>query len=395
MKLASRVATLIPSPTLAITSKAKQLQSSGIDVVSFGAGEPDFDTPQHIKDSAIKAIQDGVTKYTPSTGTLQLRQAIAAKLKRENNLSYDVSQIVVGSGAKHSLYNIFQVVCERGDQVLIPLPYWVSYPQMAAMAGAKAVFIKTKEKNQFKITPEQFKKAIKPKTKVLVLNSPSNPTGCVYSREELEQIAAIAVEHNITVISDEIYEKLIYGAAQHVSIASLNEKIYNLTFTVNGLSKAYSMTGWRIGYVAGPKQAMAKISDMQDHSTSCPNSIAQAAAVTALTGGDACVEEMKKEFAARRDYLVQRIKKIKKLGAVMPEGAFYVFCNISRTGLDSMEFSGVCSRGNVAGPGIAFRLMTAISVQLCHEQRDNRQRPRPHSGMGRQIIINSITLLNL
>jgi len=356
MKLASRVESLTPSPTLAITSKAKQLEKSGIDVVSFGAGEPDFDTPQHIKDSAITAIHQGFTKYTPSTGTPQLRQAIAEKLKRDNRLTYEVSQIVVGSGAKHSLYNIFQVVCERGDQVLIPLPYWVSYPQMAAMAGAKAVFIKTKEKNQFKITPEQFKKAIKPKTKVLVLNSPSNPTGCVYSREELEQIAAIAVEHNITVISDEIYEKLIYGAAQHVSIASLNEKIYNLTFTVNGLSKAYSMTGWRIGYVAGPKQAMAKISDMQDHSTSCPNSIAQAAAVTALQGGDACVEEMKKEFSARRDYLVQRIKGIKKLSAVVPQGAFYVFCNIARTGLDSMEFSRrLLEEASVAVvPGIAF-----------------------------------------
>ena len=356
MKFASRVETLIPSPTLAITSKAKQLEKSGIDVVSFGAGEPDFDTPQHIKESAIVAIQQGVTKYTPSTGTLQLRQAIADKLKKDNGLNYEPSQIVVGSGAKHSLYNIFQVICERGDQVLIPLPYWVSYPQMAAMAGAKSVYIKTKEKNQFKITPEQFKKAIKKKTKLLVLNSPANPTGCVYSREELQQIAAIAVEHNIVVISDEIYEKLIYGQARHVSIASLDEKIYNLTFTVNGLSKAYAMTGWRIGYVAGPKEAMSKISDMQDHSTSCPNSIAQAAAVTALRGGDECIEAMKKEFAARRDYLVQRINSIKKLSAVVPEGAFYVFCNIAKTGLSSMVFSQrLLEEARVAVvPGIAF-----------------------------------------
>ncbi len=339
MKLASRVRSLTSSPTLAITSKAKQLKKSGVDVVSFGAGEPDFDTPEHIKKSAIKAISEGFTKYTPSTGTPQLKQAIVEKFKRDNNLHYDPSQIVVSNGAKHSLYSILQVICDKDDEVIMPMPYWVSYPQMVKVAQGKPVFIKAAEKNKFKITPEQFEKAIKKKTKALIINSPSNPTGCVYTKDELKQIADIAADYGIYVISDEIYEKLVYDQAEHVSIASLNEKMYSLTFTVNGLSKAYAMTGWRIGYLAGPKEAVSKISNLQDHSTSCPNSIAQAAAVSALTSGDECITAMKKEFVQRRNYIVERINAIEGLSVIKPEGAFYVFCNISKTGLDSLHFA--------------------------------------------------------
>ncbi|MFH1092842.1 MAG: pyridoxal phosphate-dependent aminotransferase [Candidatus Omnitrophota bacterium] len=339
MKFASRVRSLTSSPTLAITSKAKQLKESGVDVVSFGAGEPDFDTPDHIKKSAIIAINDGFTKYTPSAGTPQLKQAIVEKFKRDNNLHYEPSQIVVSNGAKHSLYNIFQVICDKGDEVLIPSPYWVSYPQMVKTAQGKPVFIKAAEKNKFKITPKQLEKAIKKKTKALVINSPSNPTGCVYTKDELKQIADIAAGSGIYVISDEIYEKLVYDKAEHFSIASLNEKINSLTFTVNGLSKSYSMTGWRIGYLGGPQEAVSKISNLQDHSTSCPNSIAQAAAVTALTSSEECIDKMKKEFVKRRNYIVDRINAIQGLSVIKPEGAFYVFCNISKTGLDSLEFS--------------------------------------------------------
>ncbi len=371
MELALRVKNLTSSPTLAVTSKAKQLKDSGVDVVSFGAGEPDFDTPDYIKNSAIKALQAGFTKYTSSAGTVQLRKVIAEKFKRDNNLNYEPAQIVVSSGAKHSLYNIFQVICDKRDEVIIPVPYWVSYPAMVELAGGKSVFIKTKEKNGFKITPEQLKKAIKKRTKALVINSPSNPTGCVYTKEELQAIADIAVEHGIIVISDEIYEKLVYDDAKHTSIASLNEKIYALTFTVNGLSKAYSMTGWRIGYLAGPKEAVEKISNLQDHSTSCPNSIAQAASVEALTHTEEFIDMMKKEFVSRRDYFVKRINGVRKLSVIKPQGAFYIFCNISKTGIGSLEFSKrLLDEAQVAViPGVGFgddkyiRLSFATSLE--------------------------------
>jgi aspartate aminotransferase len=371
MKLAARVRSLTSSPTLAITSKAKQLKKNGVDVISFGAGEPDFDTPAHIKKKAIQAIEEGFTKYTPSAGTAELKKAIVDKFSRDNNLHYDTSQIVVSNGAKHCLYGILQVICDKDDEVIIPLPYWVSYPQMVKVAGGKPVFVKTSEKNNFKITPEQFEKAIKKKTKALIINSPSNPTGCVYTRAELQSIADIAANYGIYIISDEIYEKLIYDDVEHVSIAALNEKMYSLTFTVNGLSKAYSMTGWRIGYLAGPKEAVAKISNLQDHSTSCPNSIAQAAAVEALTGGDECIDMMKKEFLKRRDYMVKRINSIDKLSVINPQGAFYVFPNISKTGLTSLDFSQrLLDEAQVAViPGIGFgedkfiRLSFATSME--------------------------------
>ncbi|MBU1044633.1 MAG: pyridoxal phosphate-dependent aminotransferase [Candidatus Omnitrophica bacterium] len=371
MKFAARVKSLTSSPTLAITSKAKQLKKNGIDVISFGAGEPDFDTPSHIKKKAIQAIHDGFTKYTPSTGTAELKKAIVDKFSRDNNLHYEPSQIVVSNGAKHCLYSILQVICDKDDEILIPSPYWVSYPQMVKVAGGKPVYLKTAERNNFKITPEQFEKAIKDKTKALIINSPSNPTGCVYTREELQSIADIAADYGIYIISDEIYEKLIYDDAEHVSIASLNEKMYSLTFTVNGLSKAFSMTGWRIGYLAGPKEAVAKISNLQDHSTSCPNSIAQVAALEALNGGEGCINTMKKEFVKRRDYIVHRINSIDKLSVINPKGAFYVFVNISKTGLSSLDFSQkLLDEAQVAViPGIGFgedkfiRLSFATSME--------------------------------
>lgn len=371
MKLAARVKSLTSSPTLAITTKANQLKRDGVDVVSFGAGEPDFDTPDYIKEKAIKAIKDGFTKYTPSTGTAELKKAIVNKFSRDNNLVYDTAQIVVSNGAKHCLYSILQVICDNDDEVIIPTPYWVSYPQMVRVAGGKPVFIKTGEKNNFKITPEQFEKAIKKTTKALIINSPSNPTGSVYTRAELQKIADIAIDYGIYIISDEIYEKLVYDKVEHVSIASLNQKMYPLTFTVNGLSKAYSMTGWRIGYLAGPKSVVDKIADLQDHSTSCPNSIAQIAAVEALNGGEEFINKMKKEFIKRRDYMVNRINSIDKLSVINPQGAFYIFPNISKTGFTSLEFSQkLLDEAKVAViPGIGFgddrfiRLSFATSME--------------------------------
>ncbi len=366
MALAARVKELTSSPTLAITSKAKQLKANGVDVVSFGAGEPDFDTPQHIKDAAVKALEQGFTKYTPSTGIPQLKQAIVEKFKKDNNLVYEPGQIVVSCGAKHALYNIFQVICDQQDEVIIPAPYWVSYPQMVKVAQGVPKFIPTTEETYFKITPAQLKKSINKKTKALIINSPSNPTGSVYTKEELEWIAEIALAHDLFVISDEIYEKLIYDDLKHTSIASLNEKINALTITVNGLSKAYSMTGWRIGYLAGPKEVVAKISNLQDHSTSCPNSIAQKAAVEALTAGDEFISKMHKEFLKRRDYIVKRISLIDKLSVVKPQGAFYVFCNIAKTGLDSISFAQkLLDEVQVAViPGIAFGYDTNIRLSF-------------------------------
>lgn len=371
MKLAGRVKNLSSSPTLQITNKAKQLKKNGVDVVSFGAGEPDFDTPQHIKDAAVVALKEGATKYTPSTGTAALKEAIVSKFERDNNLHYRPEQIVVSCGAKHSLYNIFQVISERGDEVIIPAPYWVSYPEMVNVAEANPVFIRTGEKDGFKITPKKLRAAITKKTKALVINSPSNPTGAVYTKEELLEIARIAAKEDIFVISDEIYEKLIYGEARHYSIAALDSKVYERTFTVNGLSKAYSMTGWRVGYLAGPKAAVEKISNLQDHSTSCPNSIAQAAAVAALNGPDDFVNKMRDEFLKRRDYLVERISKMKNMSVFCPQGAFYAFSNIAKTGLDSMTFSGrLLEEARVAViPGVGFgddkyiRLSFATSME--------------------------------
>ncbi len=338
-RVSERLKKINPSSTLAITSKANKLKSEGKDVVSFAAGEPDFDTPDFIKKAAIDAINGGFTKYTPSTGTLELKKAISEKFKRDNSLNYTPQQIVVSCGAKHSIYNALMVLVKHGDDVLIPSPFWVSYPEMVNLCDARPVFIKTLPENNFKMTIKDLEKHITPKTKVLILNSPSNPTGCVYSPAELKEIAAICVAKKIFVISDEIYEKIIFDNIKTVSIASLNEDIYDLTITVNGLSKSHSMTGWRIGYLGGPQDVVEAISKLQDHSTSNPNSIAQKAAFAALTAPDDFVKSMRQEFEKRRDFCIERIGKIKKIKAIKPEGAFYIFCDISKTKLDSTEFA--------------------------------------------------------
>ncbi len=336
--IAKKASTISPSATLAIDSKFKSMKAQGLDVVGFGAGEPDFDTPQHIKDAAIDAINAGKTKYTPASGTPELKQAICRKFKRDNGLDYDTSNIVVSNGAKHSLVNIFMTICNPGDEVIIPSPYWVSYPEMVKLADGVPVTLVTEEKNGFKFSVDDLKAAITPKTRAIVINSPSNPTGMLYTESELRAIAEVAVEHNIYVVSDEIYEHLTYGK-KHISIASFNDEIRNLTIIVNGVSKTYAMTGWRIGYTAS-NAAIAKVmSNIQSHATSNPNTIAQAAAICALDGPVETVEMMKKAFEERRNYMVERINSINGVSCLKPDGAFYVMMNIKE--LFGREIGGI------------------------------------------------------
>lgn len=330
MTLAKRISAISPSPTLAITAKAKEMKAKGIDVIGFGAGEPDFDTPEHIKEEAKKALDEGFTKYTPASGIPELKAAICKKLKKDNDLDYEPGQIIVSCGAKHSLYNAMQVLCESGDEVLLPSPYWVSYPEQIRLSGAEPVIIETEEEDGFRLKVERLREKITPKTKLLIFNSPSNPTGAVYHREELEAIAEIAVEKNIYVISDEIYEKIIYNNLKHISIASLNPEIKRLTLVINGLSKSYSMTGWRIGYAAGPKEIIQAMSNLQSHSTSNPTSFCQKASIVALEGSQEPLRGMVSEFAQRREYIVERLNSITGISCLKPEGAFYVFPNISK-----------------------------------------------------------------
>lgn len=338
-RLAERLKKINPSSTLAINAKTNKLKAEGSDIISFAAGEPDFDTPDFIKDAAIDAIKSGFTKYTPTTGTTELKKAVCAKFKRDNSLEYIPEQIVVSCGAKHSIFNALMALVNKGDEVLIAAPYWVSYPEMAHICEGTPRFIYTSAQNNFKITSNDLEKQITPKTKALLLNSPSNPTGCVYNKDELEQIAKICVKDKIFVISDEIYEKLIYDGQSHVSIASLNKDIYALTITVNGLSKSYSMTGWRIGYLGASKEITDAISKLQDHSTSNPVSISQKAAVAALSAPDDFFAKIREEFEKRRDYCILRLGKMNKISYVIPGGAFYIFCDISKTGLDSLIFA--------------------------------------------------------
>lgn len=329
MYISDKVKSISPSSTLAIDSKFKQMKAEGVDVVGFGTGEPDFDTPDYIKKAAVEAIAGGKTKYTPAAGTMELRRAICDKLKRENGLDYEPNQIVVTNGAKHALVNTFMAILNEGDEVIIPSPYWVSYPEMVKIADGVSVIIETKEEDEFKFTAKEFEDAITPKTRALVLNSPSNPTGMVYTEEELRSIAEVAVKHNIYVVADEIYEHLIYEG-KHVSIASFNDKIKDLTIIINGVSKTYAMTGWRIGYSASHPEVAKAISNLQSHATSNPNSIAQAATVAALNGGEEEIARMKAEFQKRRDYMVKRINSIPGVSCRNPHGAFYVVMNISQ-----------------------------------------------------------------
>jgi aspartate aminotransferase len=327
--LSNRAKSLKPSPTLAINAKAKSMQSQGIHVISFGAGEPDFDTPDNIKRAAKKAIDDGFTKYTPVGGIDELKDAIINKFKKDSQLIYKRSEILVSCGGKHSFYNLAQAIFDQGDEVIVPAPYWVSYPPMVALAGGTPVIVETTEKNEFKITSEELKKAISPKTKALILNSPSNPTGSAYTKKELGEIAEIAISNNFFVISDEIYEKIVYDGFEFTSIASLNKEMKNKTIIVHGVAKTYAMTGWRIGYTAGSEEIISAMNNIQSQSTSNPTSIAQKASVEALIGPQNEVEKMVSAFGQRRNYIVDRLNKIPGVSCYKPAGAFYVFPNFS------------------------------------------------------------------
>ena len=328
MELSRKALQVSASPTLAIDAKFKAMKADGIDVIGFGCGEPDFDTPDNIKAAAIKAIEEGQTKYTPASGTLALKQAICDKLKRDNGLDYKPSNIVVSNGAKHSLLNAFNAIINPGDEIIVPAPYWVSYTEMIKMADGVPVIIETKEEDDFKFTAQQLRDAITPKTKALVLNSPSNPTGMLYGEAELREIAEIAVENDMFVVADEIYEKLIYDGKEHVSIASFNEEIKDRTIIINGVSKSYAMTGWRIGFTAANEAVTKAMANMQSHAASNPSSISQAAALEAYNGEQETVEEMRKVFEERRNYMVDRINSIAGVSCRKPEGAFYVMMNI-------------------------------------------------------------------
>jgi aspartate aminotransferase len=326
MKLSKRALAINPSMTLSITAKAKEMKKQGLDVVSFGAGEPDFDTMSHIKEAAKKAIDEGFTKYTASSGIIELKEAICAKFRRDNWLDYEPKNIIVSTGAKQSLFNMVMVLVDPGDEVIIPIPYWVSYEEMVKIAEGKCVFLKT---NNFKINPQDLEKAITPKTKMLILSSPSNPTGVVYDEKELKQIASICLKHNIYILSDEIYEKLIYGK-KHISIASVNEKIKKLVIVINGVSKSYAMTGWRIGYAAAEEEIVKAATRLQDHTTSNPTSISQKAALAAINGPEDHMAKMVYEYKKRRDFMVDRLNRIEGITASRPDGAFYVFANVSK-----------------------------------------------------------------
>lgn len=378
METAQRVKELSPSLTLAIDSKAKAMKAEGIDVCGFGAGEPDFDTPEHIKAAAMAGLEVGFTKYTPSSGIPELRKAISEKFKADNGLDYAPHQIIVNCGAKHSCYNAIMAVCDPGDEVIIPAPYWLSYPEMVRLAGAEPVFVETRQENQWKITAEEFENAMTPRTKMIILNTPGNPTGSVYTREELKKLVEVAEEEDIIILSDEIYEKLVYDGAEHVSVASISPEAYDLTITVNGFSKSYSMTGWRLGYLAAPEPVARVIDSLQSHSTSNPCSFAQKGALAAIKGDQQCVEDMREEFNIRREYMLQRLAAIDRVSTVRPLGAFYVLLNISQFGLTSTNFADrLLSKANVAVvPGVAFgndhtvRLSYATSMDIIKKGLD-------------------------
>jgi len=349
MEYSAKAAAVKESSTLAISAKAKAMKAQGISIVGFGVGEPDFPTPAHINEAAIAAINDGMTKYTESSGIVPLRKAICEKLQNDNGLTYEPSQIVVSNGAKHSLSNAFTALINPGDEVVIPAPYWLSYSEMVAIVGGVPVVVMALPENGLKITVDQLAAAKTDKTKAIVLNSPSNPTGMVYTRAELQAIADFAVANNIFVISDEIYEKLIYDEdCTHVSIASLGKEIYERTIVVNGFSKTYAMTGWRIGYTAS-SDGLAKImGNVQSHGTSNPNSIAQYAALAALTGDQGCVEAMRQEYARRRDYICERINVIPGLKMLKPSGAFYAFVDVTALYTKSVNGKRLTSAADVA-----------------------------------------------
>jgi aspartate aminotransferase len=346
--LSDRASKIKPSPTLAMDAKAKAMKAEGIDIVNFGVGEPDFDTPDNIKEAAIKAIRDGFTKYTPVGGIDPLKDAIIEKFRKDNNLDYTRDEVIVSCGAKHSLYNIAQALFGTGDEVLIPSPYWVSYPDQILLNEAIPVFVKTYEADSFMVKPEAIESHISNKTKALILNSPSNPTGLTYDKKNLERIADLVVKHSLYIISDEIYEKLIYDEAMHFSIASFDNEIKNRTIVVNGLSKSYAMTGWRIGFAAGPKEIIKAMTNIQSQSTSNPTSISQKAAVEALTGPQDFIKTMLSEFDMRRKVLVGELNSISGISCLIPTGAFYAFPNTSKLYGKSTDSGKISSSSDLA-----------------------------------------------
>jgi aspartate aminotransferase len=356
MKLAGRVGQVTPSLTLAIDAKAKAMKRDGIDVCSFSAGEPDFDTPNHIKSAAETALKQGKTRYGPAAGEPKLREAIAYKLQTDNHLNYQSQNIIVTNGGKHSLYNLMMALIEAGDEVIIPAPFWVSYPEMVKLAGGTPVIVPTTAESQYKITPAQLQNAITPQTRLLVLNSPSNPTGMVYTPDEIRAIAQVVVKNDILVVSDEIYEKLLYDGAEHLSIGAVSQEVFDRTIISSGFAKAYSMTGWRVGYLAAPVELISAVSKIQGHSTSNVCTFAQYGAIAALESSQDCVEQMRLAFAERRLAISSLIDAIPGLTCIKPNGAFYIFVNISKLGLSSLEFcDGLLNEQQVAViPGIAF-----------------------------------------
>ncbi|MDJ0689563.1 MAG: pyridoxal phosphate-dependent aminotransferase [Xenococcaceae cyanobacterium MO_188.B32] len=356
MKLAARVSQVSPSLTLAIAAKAKAMKAEGIDVCSFSAGEPDFPTPEHICSAAKKALDEGKTKYGAAAGELKLRETIAKKLRVNNNLDYQAENIIVTNGGKQSLFNLMQVSIEYGDEVIIPAPYWLSYPEMVKLADGKPVIVDTLAENNYKITPQQLKHAITPKSKLFVLNSPSNPTGAVYTPEEIKALAQIIVERGLWVVSDEIYENILYDGVEHLSIGAVSPEIFERTIISNGFAKSYSMTGWRVGYAAAPVELIQAMTKLQGHSTSNVCTFAQYGAIAALESSQACVKEMVTAFAQRREVMYRGIQAIPKLSCPKPYGAFYLFIDISATGLKSLDFCDrlLESQQVAAIPGIAF-----------------------------------------
>lgn len=329
MQLSKKAGNISPSITLSITAKANELKKQGVDVVSFGAGEPDFNTPENIINAAIKAMKDGKTKYTPAGGILELKETICKKFKKDNNLDYKPSQITISTGAKQCLANAFMAILNPGDEVLIPIPYWVSYPELVKLADGVPVFVETKKENNYKYTVEDLEKAVTDKTKAILINSPNNPTGTIYHEDELLKIADFAKKHNLLIVSDEIYEKLIYDGKKHVSIASLNEDAFNRTLVINGVSKTYAMTGWRLGYIAASEEITKIMTSIQSHMTSNVNTITQYATIEALNGPVEELKNMVSEFENRRNFMVDKLSKISGVSIIKPSGAFYIMVDIS------------------------------------------------------------------
>jgi len=376
--IADKFSDIAPSQTLAITASAKKMRDEGQDVASFGAGEPDLDTPQHIKDAAIEALQEGKTKYTPATGIPELREALAEKLLLENGIEYEADQISVNCGAKHSCFNAILACCNPEDEVIIPAPYWTSYPEMVRLAGAEPYFVETKRENGWKLTPDEFEDAISGRTAMLILSSPNNPTGSVYSQKEIEALVEVAESEDIIILSDEIYEKLIYNDKTHFSTAAVSDAARNLTITVNGFSKAYAMTGWRLGYTAAPPEIAKAIATIQSHTTSNPTSFAQYGALAALKGDQGMITDMADEYDMRRQYMLSRLSKINNVEVVEPEGAFYFLVDTTKIGLNSVNLAEkLLSRYLVAAvPGAAFgydssvRLSYATSLDIIKKGLD-------------------------